>query len=139
MSRSYLSKLKRKMNLRLLRFKDNLVYQKKLVKKKIKRAFEKFIDFIDIFKKFNNNILGKSSHRLNGPLKKHYNYSYAKGSVVAFFIFAILYKPDFQNSTFTQIDNDRKIAENIYLKADILAIDENLYVTNKKTVNKKKK
>ena len=71
MSRSYLSKLKRKMNLRLLRFKDNLVYQKKLVKKKIKRAFEKFIDFIDIFKKFNNNILGKSIHRLNGPLKKH--------------------------------------------------------------------
>lgn len=138
MSRSYLSKLNRKINLRLLRLKDNLVYQKKLAKKKIKRAFKKFIDFIDIFKKFNNYILGKSSHRLNGPLKKHYNYSYAKGSVVAFFIFAILYKPDFQNSTFTQIDNNKKIAENIYLKADILAIDENLYVTNKKTVNTKR-
>ena len=91
MSRTYLSKLKRKINLSLLRLKDNLAYQKKLIKKKIKRAFEKFIDFIDVFKKFNNNILGKSNKVLTGPLKKHYNYSYAKGSVIAFLIFAILY------------------------------------------------
>tara|TARA_B110000908_G_scaffold26240_1_gene30427 strand:- start:2381 stop:3619 length:1239 start_codon:yes stop_codon:yes gene_type:complete len=138
MSRTYLSKLKRKINLSLLRLKDNLAYQKKLIKKKIKRAFEKFIDFIDVFKKFNNNILGKSNKVLTGPLKKHYNYSYAKGSVIAFLIFAILYKPDFQNSTFAKIDNDRKIIENIYLKEDILAIDENLYVTNKKPVSKKR-
>jgi len=138
MSRTYLSKLKRKINLSLLRLKDNLAYQKKLIKKKIKRAFEKFIDFIDVFKKFNNNILGKSNKVLTGPLKKHYNYSYAKGSVIAFLIFAILYKPDFQNSTFAKIDNDRKIIENIYLKEDILAIDENLYITNKKPVSKKR-
>ena len=138
MSRTYLSKLKRKINLSLLRLKDNLAYQKKLIKKKIKRAFEKFIDFIDVFKKFNNNILGKSNKVLTGQLKKHYNYSYAKGSVIAFLIFAILYKPDFQNSTFAKIDNDRKIIENIYLKEDILAIDENLYVTNKKPVSKKR-
>ena len=138
MSRTYLSKLKRKINLSLLRLKDNLAYQKKLIKKKIKRAFEKFIDFIDVFKKFNNNILGKSNKVLTGPLKKHYNYSYAKGSVIAFLIFAILYKPDFQNSTFAKIDNDRKIIENIYLKEDILAIDENLYVTNKKPVSEKR-
>jgi len=138
MSRPYLSKLKRKINLSLLRLKDNLAYRRKLIKKKIKRVFEKFIDFIDIFKRFNNNILGKSRHRLTGPLKKHYNYSFAKGSVVAFFVFAILYKPDFQNSTFTKIDNDRKIIENIYLKEDILAIDESLYVTNKKPVSKKR-
>ena len=138
MSRTYLSKLKRKINLSLLRLKDNLAYQKKLIKKKIKRAFEKFIDFIDVFKKFNNNILGKSNKVLTGPLKKHYNYSYAKGSVIAFLIFAILHKPDFQNSTFAKIDNDRKIIENIYLKEDILAIDENLYVTNKKPVSKKR-
>ena len=138
MSRTYLSKLKRKINLSLLRLKDNLAYQKKLIKKKIKRAFEKFIDFIDVFKKFNNNILGKSNKVLTGPLKKHYNYSYAKGSVIAFLIFAILYKPDFQNSTFAKIDNDRKIIENIYLKEDILAIDENLYFTNKKPVSKKR-
>ncbi|MDB0036308.1 glucosaminidase domain-containing protein [Pelagibacteraceae bacterium] len=138
MSRTYLSKLKRKINLSLLRLKDNFAYQKKLIKKKIKRAFEKFIDFIDVFKKFNNNILGKSNKVLTGPLKKHYNYSYAKGSVIAFLIFAILYKPDFQNSTFAKIDNDRKIIENIYLKEDILAIDENLYVTNKKPVSKKR-
>ena len=138
MSRTYLSKLKRKINLSLLRLKDNLAYQKKLIKKKIKRAFEKFIDFIDVFKKFNNNILGKSNKVLTGPLKKHYNYSYAKGSVIAFLIFAFLYKPDFQNSTFAKIDNDRKIIENIYLKEDILAIDENLYVTNKKPVSKKR-
>jgi len=138
MSRTYLSKLKRKINLSLLRLKDNLAYQKKLIKKKIKRGFEKFIDFIDVFKKFNNNILGKSNKVLTGPLKKHYNYSYAKGSVIAFLIFAILYKPDFQNSTFAKIDNDRKIIENIYLKEDILAIDENLYVTNKKPVSKKR-
>ena len=138
MSRTYLSKLKRKINLSLLRLKDNLAYQKKLIKKKIKRGFEKFIDFIDVFKKFNNNILGKSNKVLTGPLKKHYNYSYAKGSVIAFLIFAILYKPDFQNSTFAKIDNDRKIIENIYLKEDILAIDENLYVTNKKPATKKR-
>ena len=138
MSRTYLSKLKRKINLSLLRLKDNLAYQKKLIKKKIKRAFEKFIDFIDVFKKFNNNILGKSNKVLTGQLKKHYNYSYAKGSVIAFLIFAILYKPDFQNSTFAKIDNDRKIIENIYLKEDILAIDENLYVTNKKPATKKR-
>ena len=138
MSRTYLSKLKRKINLSLLRLKDNFAYQKKLIKKKNKRAFEKFIDFIDVFKKFNNNILGKSNKVLTGPLKKHYNYSYAKGSVIAFLIFAILYKPDFQNSTFAKIDNDRKIIENIYLKEDILAIDENLYVTNKKPVSKKR-
>jgi hypothetical protein len=70
-----------------------------LFKSLIKKTIEKFINFIDIFKKFNNNILGKSSKVLTGPLKKHYNYSYAKGSVIAFLIFAILYKPDFQNST----------------------------------------
>ena len=138
MSRSYLPKLKRKINLSLLRIKDNLAYEKKLIKKKFKRTLEKSIDFIDIFKKFNNNILGKSNKVLTGPLKKHYNYSYAKGSVIAFLIFAILYKPDFQNSTFAKIDNDRKIIENIYLKEDILAIDENLYVTNKKPVSKKR-
>ena len=103
MRRSYLPKLKRKMNLSLLRLKDNLAYQKKVIKKKIKRFFEKFIDFIDIFKKFNNNILGKSRYRLTGPLKIHYNYSYAKGSVVAFFIFAILYKPDFRKSRILKI------------------------------------
>ena len=138
MSRTYLSKLKRKINLSLLRIKDNLAYEKKLIKKKFKRTLEKSIDFIDIFKKFNNNILGKSNKVLTGPLKKHYNYSYAKGSVIAFLIFAISYKPDFQNSTFAKIDNDRKIIENIYLKEDILAIDENLYVTNKKPVSKKR-
>ena len=138
MNRSYLSKLKRKINLSLLRIKDNLAYEKKLIKKKFKRTLEKSIDFIDIFKKFNKNILGKSNKVLTGPLKKHYNYSYAKGSVIAFLIFAILYKPDFQNSTFAKIDNDRKIIENIYLKEDILAIDENLYITNKKPVSKKR-
>jgi len=126
------------MNLSLLRLKDNLAYQKKVIKKKIKRAFEKFINFIDIFKKFNNNILGKSNKVLTGPLKKHYNYSYAKGSVIAFLIFAILYKPNFQNSIFAKIDNYGKITKNIYIKEDILAIDENLYVTNKKPVIKKR-
>jgi len=86
MSRSYLSKLKRNINLSLLRHKDNFIYKKKLTKKKIRRNLEKFIDFVDIFKKFNNNILGKSKQRLTGSLKKHYDYSYAKGSVIAFLI-----------------------------------------------------
>ena len=138
MTRSYLSKLKRKVNLSLLRFKDNLAYKKKLIKKKIKRAFEKFIDFIDIFKKFNKNILGKSNKVLTGPLKKHYNYSYAKGSVIAFFIFAILYKPNFQNSNFVNADNDKKIVENIY-QEDIFVIDKNLSVSNKKLFGLKQK
>jgi Bax protein len=126
------------MNLSLLRLKDNLTYKKRLIKKKTNKTFEKFINFIDIFKKFNNNILGKSNKVLTGPLKKHYNYSYAKGSVIAFLIFAILYKPNFQNSTFAEIENDRKITENNYTKEDILAIDENLYFTNKKPVIKKR-
>ena len=138
MTRSYLSKLKRKVNLSLLRFKDNLANKKKLIKKKIKRAFEKFIDFIDIFKKFNKNILGKSNKVLTGPLKKHYNYSYAKGSVIAFFIFAILYKPNFQNSNFVNADNDKKIVENIY-QEDIFVIDKNLSVSNKKLFGLKQK
>ena len=119
MDRSYLSKLKRKLNLSLLRLKDNLAYQKKLIKKKSKKTFENFINFIDIFKKFNNNILGKSNQRLTGSLKKHYNYSYAKGSVIAFLIFAILYKPNFQNSNFVNADNDKRIVENIYSQEDI--------------------
>jgi Bax protein len=139
MSRTYLSKLKRKINLSLLRLKDNLAYQKKLIKKKIKRGFEKFIDFIDIFKKFNNNILGKSNKVLTGPLKKHYNYSYAKGSVIAFLIFAILYKPNFQNSNFVNADNDKKIVENIYSQEDIFVIDKNLSVSNKKPFSPKQK
>ena len=139
MSRSYLPKLKRKINLSLLRIKDNLAYEKKLIKKKFKRTLEKSIDFIDIFKKFNNNILGKSNHRLTGPLKKHYNYSYAKGSVIAFLIFAILYKPNFQNSNFVNTDNDKRIVENIYSQEDIFVIDKNLSVSNKKPFRPKKK
>ena len=139
MSRSYLPKLKRKINLSLLRIKDNLAYEKKLIKKKFKRTLEKSIDFIDIFKKFNNNILGKSNQRLTGPLKKHYNYSYAKGSVIAFLIFAILYKPNFQNSNFVNADNDKKIVENIYSQEDIFVIDKNLSVSNKKPFSPKQK
>lgn len=139
MSRSYFSKLKRKMNLSLLRLKDNLAYKKQLTKKKIKRNFEKFINFVDIFKKFNNNILGKSNKRLTGSLKKHYNYSYAKGSVIAFFIFAILYKPNFQNSNFVNVDNDKKIVENAYSKEDIFVIDKNLSISNKKLFGLKQK
>jgi len=127
------------MNLSLLRLKDNLAYKKQLTKKKIKRNFEKFIDFVDIFKKFNNNILGKSNKRLTGSLKKHYNYSYAKGSVIAFFIFAILYKPNFQNSNFVNVDNDKKIVENAYSKEDIFVIDKNLSISNKKLFGLKQK
>jgi|GEM_PF-643556 len=139
MSRSYLSKLKRNINLSLLRHKDNFIYEKKLTKKKIRRNFEKFIDFVDIFKKFNNNILGKSKQRLTGSLKKHYDYSYAKGSVIAFLIFAILYKPNFQNSNFVNADNDKKIVENIYSQEDIFVIDKNLSVSNKKPFSLKQK
>jgi len=139
MKNSYQSKLRRRMNLNVLRFKDNIHYKKKLIKKKIKRSFAKFINFVDIFHKFNSRIIGKSNARLTGPLKKHYSYSYAKGNVIAFFIFAILFKPDFQNSTFAKIDNDRKRAENIYVKEDILAIDENLSVSNQKLFGKKRK
>ena len=40
MRRSYLSKLKRKVKLSLLRFKDNFAYEKKLIKKKSKEPLK---------------------------------------------------------------------------------------------------
>ncbi len=45
MSRTYLSKLKRKIKLSLIRLKDNLAYQKKLIKKKIKSEISKAFKF----------------------------------------------------------------------------------------------
>ena len=139
MRHSYQVRLKKKINLSLLNLKDGLAYKNLLIRKKIKRFFIKFVNFVDIFNKFNTHIIGKSSTRLKGPLKKHYTHSYAKGNVVAFLIFVILYKPNFQDFNFSKIDNDRKVVENIYLKDDILLIDKNLQIINKKPFNEKRK
>ena len=139
MSRSYQSRMKKKLTLNLLKFKDDLIHKKLLIKKKIKKSLLRFINFIDIFYKFNTAIIGKSNEPLKGPLKKHYNYNYAKGNVVALLIFVLLYKPNFQDNDFKKIDKDRKIIENIYSNQEILTIDENLSVGTKEPFSKKRR
>ena len=104
--------------------KKNII---KEIEKKFKKLFWKFIYFIDIFYKFNTYIIGKSSDKLKGPLKKHYSKGYARGSFVACLIFIMLFNPDFENSTYMSTDAQKEINMNKDLEEDSLIIDQNLY------------
>ena len=88
--------------------------------KVIKINFIKFIRFIDIFYKFNTYVLGKSPKKLDNHLRKHYNLPYAKGGVITLILFAILFRPSFNNTNYN------------YSKDDVLAIDQNLLNFNNK-------
>ena len=94
--------------------------------------FRKFIKYIDIFYKFNNYVIGKSPIKLDNHLAKHYNLSYAKGSVITLFIFAMLFRPGFENTQFAKINADKNLIINSYTKEDVMAIDENLLGSGKR-------
>ena len=110
-----------------LNFKDKFNLRLKKIIIIAKKSFIKFLHFIDIFYKFNTFIVGKSKIALSGPLKKHYTESYARGSVVACLIFVMLFRPDFDNSAYMQMDSEKKITTNKYLDEETLVIDQNLY------------
>ncbi|MDA0996408.1 MAG: hypothetical protein O3A26_05925, partial [Proteobacteria bacterium] len=99
--------------------------------KVIKINFIKFIRFIDIFYKFNTYVLGKSPKKLDNHLRKHYNLPYAKGGVIALVLFAILFRPSFNNTNYAKIAGDKALIVNNYSKDDVLAIDQNLLNFNK--------
>jgi hypothetical protein len=65
-------------------------------------------------------------------LAKHYNLSYAKGSVITLFIFAMLFRPGFENTQFAKINADKNLIINSYTKEDVMAIDENLLGSGKR-------
>lgn len=88
--------------------------------------FIKFIKYIDIFYKFNNYVIGKSPIKLDNHLRKHYNLSYAKGSLITFLLFVMLFRPGFENTKFAKINADKNLIINSYTREDVMAIDENL-------------
>ena len=49
--------------------------------------FVNFVRYINIFEKFNNEIVVRSRKKLDNRLGQHYNLSYAKGSVITIIIF----------------------------------------------------
>ena len=100
--------------------------------KVIKINFIKFIRFIDIFYKFNTYVLGKSPKKLDKHLREHYNLPYAKGGVITLVLFAILFRPSFNNTNYAKISGDKALIVNNYSKDDVLAIDQNLLNFNKK-------
>lgn len=115
-------KLQQKLNFNI---KFNLRFKKITII--IKKSLINFLHFVDIFYKFNTFIIGKSEIALSGPLKKHYTKGYARGSVVACLIFVMLFRPDFDNSAYMEVNGEIETSENKYMEEDTLTIDENLY------------
>jgi len=100
-----------------------------------KIRFIKFLRYIDIFHKFNTQIVVRSSDKLDLHLRKHYSLPYAKGGVITVFIFFLLFRPDFENTMIAKLNGDKALIVNKYLKDDVLAIDENLFKSNPRSQN----
>ena len=96
-----------------------------------------FLRYINIFEKFNNQIVGRSKKKLDYRLRQHYSLSYAKGSVVTIFIFMLLFRSGYENTNVTQINGDKSLIVNNYSKEDVLVIDQNLFNRNQNLSNSK--
>ena len=104
---------------------------------KVSIGLANFLRYINIFEKFNNQIVGRSKKKLDYRLRQHYSLSYAKGSVVTIFIFMLLFRSGYENTNVAQINGDKSLIVNNYLKEDVLVIDQNLFNRNQNLSNSK--
>ena len=104
---------------------------------KVSISLANFLRYINIFEKFNNQIVGCSKKKLDYRLRQHYSLSYAKGSVVTIFIFMLLFRSGYENTNVAQINGDKSLIVNNYLKEDVLVIDQNLFNRNQNLSNSK--
>ena len=104
---------------------------------KVSISLANFLRYINIFEKFNNQIVGRSKKKLDYRLRQHYSLSYAKGSVVTIFIFMLLFRSGYENTNVAEINGDKSLIVNNYLKEDVLVIDQNLFNRNQNLSNSK--
>ena len=104
---------------------------------KVSISLANFLRYINIFEKFNNQIVGRSKKKLDYRLRQHYSLPYAKGSVVTIFIFMLLFRSGYENTNVAQINGDKSLIVNNYLKEDVLVIDQNLFNRNQNLSNSK--
>lgn len=117
--------------------KKNIAFKISKLIVKVSISLANFLRYINIFEKFNNQIVGRSKKKLDYRLRQHYSLSYAKGSVVTIFIFMLLFRSGYENTNVTQINGDKSLIVNNYSKEDVLVIDQNLFNRNQNLSNSK--
>jgi len=117
--------------------KKNIALKISKIIVKFSISLANFLRYINIFEKFNNQIVGRSKKKLDYRLRQHYSLSYAKGSVVTIFIFMLLFRSGYENTNVAQINGDKSLIVNNYLKEDVLVIDQNLFNRNQNLSNSK--
>lgn len=117
--------------------KKNIALKISKIIVKVSISLANFLRYINIFEKFNNQIVGRSKKKLDYRLRQHYSLSYAKGSVVTIFIFMLLFRSGYENTNVAQINGDKSLIVNNYLKEDVLVIDQNLFNRNQNLSNSK--
>ena len=123
--------------LNLFALKKNIALKISKLIVKVSISLANFLCYINIFEKFNNQIVGRSKKKLDYRLRQHYSLSYAKGSVVTIFIFMLLFRSGYENTNVTQINGDKSLIVNNYSKEDVLVIDQNLFNRNQNLSNSK--
>jgi len=123
--------------LNFFHFKKKIVLKISKLIVKVSIGLANFLRYINIFEKFNNQIVGRSKKKLDYRLRQHYSLSYAKGSVVTIFIFMLLFRSGYENTNVAQINGDKSLIVNNYLKEDVLVIDQNLFNRNQNLSNTK--
>ncbi len=123
--------------LNFFNFKKEIVLKISKLIVKVSISLANFLRFINIFEKFNNQIVGRSKKKLDYRLRQHYSLSYAKGSVITIFIFMLLFRSGYENTNFAQINGDKSLIVNNYLKEDVLVIDQYLFNRNQNSSNSK--
>lgn len=126
-------------NLNFLNFKKKIVFKISKLIVVTSLIFVNFVRYINIFEKFNNEIVVRSRKKLDNRLRQHYNLSYAKGSVITIIIFMMLFRSGFENNNLAKFNEDKSLIVNNYSKEDVLAIDQNLFGGNEKIDNSKPK
>ena len=126
-------------NLNFLNFKKKIVFKISKLIVMTSLIFVNFVRYINIFEKFNNEIVVRSRKKLDNRLRQHYNLSYAKGSVITIIIFMMLFRSGFENNNLAKFNEDKSLIVNNYSKEDVLAIDQNLFGGNEKIDNPKPK
>ena len=123
--------------LNFFHFKKKIILKISKLIVKVSIGLANFLRYIDIFEKFNNQIVGRPKKKLDYRLRQHYSLSYAKGSVVTIFIFMLLFRSGYENTNVAQINGDKSLIVNNYLKEDVLVIDQNLFNRNQNLSNSK--
>lgn len=123
--------------LNFFHFKKKIILKISKLIVKVSIGLANFLRYINIFEKFNNQIVGRSKKKLDYRLRQHYSLSYAKGSVVTIFIFMLLFRSGYENTNVAQINGDKSLIVNNYLKEDVLVIDQNLFNRNQNLSNSK--